>query len=218
MSKQILVLIGSPRPKSTSGFLAQYLADGLAARGWQAQVEIACKAVRQPDHWPVLEAAFCEADAVFVVSPVYVDSLPAELTSVLERLVGLRGGRPGRICAVFNCGFAEAVHNDVALNICRLFGRDAGLHWAGGLAIGGGGMLAGKPLTAHGPTAHIAAAFDQTIAAIDDGVDIPASALSGVRQPAIPAWLYFAMANLSFITLAAQRGSLRTINARPYEE
>ena len=45
-----------------------------------------------------------------------------------------------------NCGFAEAHHNDVALDIYRLFARDAGLHWAGGLAIGGGGMFAGKPL------------------------------------------------------------------------
>ncbi len=90
---------------------------------------MACAAVRQPEKWPDLEAAFCEADAIAIVAPLYVDSLPAELIAALERLVHVRRGRPGHLLAVVNCGFAEASQNDVALDIYRLFARDAGLHW-----------------------------------------------------------------------------------------
>ncbi len=217
MNKTFIALVGSPRPHSTSGYFAEYLVDGLAGRGWQAKSLTVCAAVRQPEKWPDLEAAFREADAVAIVAPLYVDSVPAEFMAALERLVKSRPGRPGRICAVVNCGFVEALQNDVALDIYRLFARDAGLHWAGGLAIGGGGMFGGKPLTAQGRSArHITAAFDQTIAALDAGQDIPESATTGIRRQAIPAWAYFAMANLSMLIGAAKNGNLLKIGARPY--
>ena len=173
----------------------------------------------KPSQWPDLEAAFVEADAVAIVAPLYVDSVPAELMAALERLVKARPGRPGRLFAVVNCGFAEALQNDVALDIYRLFARDAGLHWAGGLAIGGGGMFGGKPLQEQGGKArHITAAFDETIAALDAGQDIPESATTGIRRQAIPAWAYFAMANLGMLIGAAKHGNLLKIGARPYRK
>jgi hypothetical protein len=217
MSKEFLALIGSPRPNSTSSHLAQYLLDGLAARGWQTRALIASASVRQPENWKDLEAAFREADAIAIVTPLYVDSAPAELTAALERLVNVRRERPGRLCAVVNCGFAEAFQNDVALDIYRLFARDGGLHWAGGLAIGCGGMFGGKPLKAQGGKArHIISAFDQAIDALNAGQDIPGSAITGIRRQAIPAWAYFAMANLSMLIGAAKNGNLFKIGARPY--
>ena len=97
MSKTFLVLIGSPRPKSTSSHFGQYLADGLAAPGLaDSRSLVACAAVRRPQKWPALEAAFHEADAVAIVAPLYVDSVPAELMAALECLVGVRSERPGR--------------------------------------------------------------------------------------------------------------------------
>jgi hypothetical protein len=217
MNLNFLALIGSPRPHSTSAHLAQYLLDGLATRGWQTRALVAAVAVRHPEKWQDLEAAFRQADALAIVTPLYVDSVPAELTAALERLVAARPGQPGRLCAVVNCGFAEALQNDVALDIYRLFARDAGLHWAGGLAIGGGGMFAGRPLKEQGSKArHVAAAFDQVIAALDAGQDIPESASTGVRRQAIPTWAYFAMANLNMLIGAAKNGSLLKIGARPY--
>jgi hypothetical protein len=110
---------------------------------------------------------------------------------------------------VVNCGFVEAGQNEVALSLCRLFARDAGLAWAGGLAIGGGGMFAGKPLQAQGRRArHVITAFDQAIAALDAGRDIPESAVAGIRKRVIPAWAYFAMANLSMLGRALRHGNL----------
>jgi len=217
MNKTFIALVGSPRPHSTSGYFARYLLDGLVGRGWQAQSLTVCTAIRQPSQWPTLEAAFVEADAVAIVAPLYVDSVPAELTAALERLVKARPRRPGRLCAVVNCGFAEPLQNDVALDIYRLFARDAGLQWAGGLAIGGGGMFGGKPLKEQGGKArHVTTAFDQAIAALDAGQDIPESATTGIRTQAIPAWAYFSVANLGMLIGAAKNGNLFKIGARPY--
>ena len=123
-------------------------------------------------------------------------------------------GRPS--CAVVNCGFVEAHQNDVALDIYRLFARDAGLHWAGGLAIGGGGMFGGKPLMEHGGKArHVIAAFDQAVAALDAGQDIPESATTGIRQRAMPPWPISPW-RTEHAHAAAKNGNLLKIGARPY--
>ena len=217
MNKTFIAMVGSPRPHSTSGYFAQYLVDGLVGRGWQAQsLRSARRYANRPSGRPWRRPSV-EADAVTIVTPLYVDSVPAELIAALERLVKARRGRPGRLSAVVNCGFAEAHQNDVALDIYRLFARDAGLHWSGGLAIGGGGMFAGKPLKEQGRAArHITTAFDEAIAALDAGRDIPESATTGIRRPAISAWVYFAMANLRMLVAAAKHGNLLKIGARPY--
>jgi hypothetical protein len=217
MVKKFLALVGSPRPESTSGFFAQHLVDGFAARGWEAQALTACLAMRQPEKWPALEKAYREADVVGLVTPLYVDSLPAELTATLERLAQTTPKSSGRLFAVMNCGFAEASQNDTALEICRLFARDAGWRWSGGLAIGGGGMFSGQPLKNQGgKVRHITKAFDLSVAALAEGQDIPESALKGIRRSPIPAWAYFAMGNLGMVLSAAKNGNLFRIGAQPY--
>ncbi|MEI7834683.1 MAG: NAD(P)H-dependent oxidoreductase, partial [bacterium] len=215
MSKQFLALVGSPRPKSTSENFASYLVEGFTAKGWQAQTLVVCEAIRQPAKWPALEEAFRTADAIAIVTPLYVDSIPAELIDAFERLVATRAAKPGQLFAVLNCGFAEAVHNDTALDICRLFSQAAGFEWAGGLAIGSGGMFSGSSLKELGGRAlHITSAFDQTVAAIDAGQQIPDTARTGIRKQVIPKWAYMTMGNLGMILGANKYGNLWKIGAK----
>jgi len=54
------------------------------------------------------------------------------------------------IVAIANSGFPEAEHSQTALEVCRLFARQVGFDWAGGLAMGGGGMVSGQPLAELG--------------------------------------------------------------------
>ncbi len=218
MRKKFLALVGSPRPNSTSGYFADYLVEAFVSWGWQTQNQTACQAVRQCEKWPVLESAFREADVVGIITPLYVDGLPAELTATLERL-SLAPVAPKRIFGVVNCGFFEADHTDTGLDICRLFTREIGSHWAGGLGIGGGGMFSGKPLKQQGGAArHILRAFDQSAASLAAGEDLPQSAIQGIRKPAIPSWLYFALGNFGMMVGAAKNGVLHKIRARPYGE
>lgn len=217
MSKQFLALVGSPRPKSTSENFTDYLLEGFTAKGWQAQTLVVCEAIRQPAKWPALEEAFRTADAIAIVTPLYVDCIPAELTVAFERLVSVRAAQPGQLFAILNCGFAEAVHNDTALDICRLFAKAAGLQWAGGLAIGSGGMYSGRSLNELGGQAqHITSAFDQSIAAIAAGQPIPGTATAGIRKQVIPRWAYMTMGNLGMLLGANKYGNLWKIGAQPF--
>jgi hypothetical protein len=217
MSQSFLALVGSQRANNTSGHFARHLADGFSTRGWQTKIFTAAIASRQPDQMADLRAAFETAEVIGIITPLYVDSLPSELTQVLEHLASQPPPRPGRLFAVVNSGFFEAHHNDVALDMCRLFARDAGRQWAGGLAVGGGGLYAGKPSAKLSrPAQRLIRHFDETVAALVAGRDLPASVITGVRQPAIPAWLYWSAANLSMILSAARRGGLFHLAARPF--
>jgi hypothetical protein len=106
----------------------------------------------------------------------------------------------------------------VALDICRQFARETGLIWSGGLAIGGGGCIGGRPLKElGGMMRYVTQAFDLAIEALHAGKEIPPEALSLTRQQAFPAWLYFSMANLGMLKGALDHHNLWRINARPYE-
>ena len=113
MSKKFLALVGSPRVDSTSGHFANYLVKGFAAKGWEVRTLTAAAAIRHPELWPELEKAFHEADVVGLLTPLYVDSLPAELTAALERLASSSRpsarDTPRKLFAVLNYGRALCV-------------------------------------------------------------------------------------------------------------
>lgn len=220
MNGKFLALVGSPRVGSTSGHFADHLVKALADRGWEARSLTVCSAIRRPNLWSDLEAAYRGANVVGVVAPLYVDSLPAELTLALERLaVSPRPEGPApaaKLFAVLNCGFAESHQNDLAVEMCRLFAREAGLHWMGGLAIGGGGMYGGSPLEAQkGRARNVIAALDGVVEAVSRGEDVPESAKAQARVLPVPEWAYFTVANIGMALGAAKNGALHKVAARP---
>jgi hypothetical protein len=125
--------------------------------------------------------------------------------------------RRPRFLAIVNCGFPEAIHNETALAICRQFAVEARLDWMGGLAIGGGGMLEGKPLAAQGGRArHVVRALALTADAIARGLAIPAEARRSARTLPIPAWLYRYVAGRGFRQEGKRRGTLSRMDDEPY--
>jgi hypothetical protein len=220
-TRRFIALIGSPRRRGTSERLGSFLAEALAARGWATDVLSVPAALRTPERWAALEMSVRTADAVALSLPLYVDALPGPLTCALERLAAARQAVPPDsrpwLVALVNSGFLEAEQNDVAVEICRLFAREAGFTWAGGLAIGGGGAMAGQPLdSAHGLLASIHRALTLTVEALDTGQPIPADALALARRRLMPRWLYMGMANLGMYLGARKHHALTRMNARPY--
>ena len=219
--RRALLLVGSPRGRaSVSGALAAHLAALLTERGLSVATESIHKRLREDRALRSLSAAVRDADVVALATPLYVDSLPAPVTEALEilaRQAVAGASRRPRFMAMVNCGFPEAVHTDTALAICRLFGEQASLDWIGGLAIGGGGMLAGKPLAELGGRARpVTRALALTADAIAQGRVIPHEAQRLARTLAIPAWLYRFFADWGFRQDAKKHGARARMGERPY--
>ncbi len=218
-TQRALALIGSPRAKSTSARLAEPLLAGLAEVGWETEQLWLPRALRNPERWAELVAAYEQADLVVFACPLYVDALPGETTVALERLAADAGpGAEGRgFVAILNCGFAEPGHNDTALRICRQFAREAGLRWLGGLAVGGGGMIEGRPLaTLGGRAAHLVRALEQAAEALSGGGAIPPETERLARRLSVPVWAYRMLANYGMKQAARKAGCLAQVRARPY--
>jgi len=144
-----LLLLGSPKgPRSTSSSLGTFLLGRLRELGLDTRRQhLELAGYRAAAARERLCAAVAEADVVVLASPLYVDSLPSHVIRVLEILATLpRSGRERRrsLTAIVNCAYPEATRNDAALSLCRLFARDCGYAWAGGLGLGMGEVIAAR--------------------------------------------------------------------------
>lgn len=103
-------------------------------------------------------AALQSAGVWVFACPLYVDGIPGHLLSCLMQLEKADWmEREKRIYAIVNCGFYEGVQAEYALSVLSNWCGKAGLIWAGGVGIGGGGSLCQMPAAknGHGPKAPI---------------------------------------------------------------
>lgn len=219
--RRALLLMGSPRGSaSASAAITAHLSGLLARRRLQVTTESIHRSLREDPGLERLGAALEAADVAILASPLYVDSLPAPVTEALEVLARrpAAGAVPApRFAAIVNCGFPEGVHTDTALAICRQWAGAAGLDWIGGMGIGGGGALAGKPLAELGPMAwSITHALALSAESIAGGRTIPDEARRLTRSPALPAWLYRLFGDWGFSQDAKKHGTRKRMGERPY--
>ncbi len=221
--KQALVLTGSPKGRSTSSSIGDELEVRLRERGWQTGALRILPSLKTDDSWRKLIDEMNKADLVALVTPLYVDSLPAPVTQALERIAQSRGGvsdtgKQG-FMAIFNCGFPESFHNYTGLAIARRFAEEAGFVWMGGLALGMGGAIDGRPLAECGRMVrNVQKALKLTADAIDRGDKIPPEAVDLMAKPFLPRWLYIVMGNRGWKRRAKKHGVKGDLYARPYLE
>jgi hypothetical protein len=218
--RRVVLLVGSPRGSaSVSSSLASHLASLLSEQGLTVSLEWIHRSLHQDPELRSLAARLDEADLVVLATPLYVDSLPAPVTEAFEILARRAPGTPSRarLLALVNCGFPEAVHTDTALAICRLWAREAGLDWIGGLGIGGGGMFEGQPLAELGHRAQpLRRALALTASAIARGRVVPEEARRLARTLTIPPWLYRFFGDRGFRQQAKKHGMRARLGDRPY--
>jgi hypothetical protein len=217
-----VLMLGSAKREgeSTSEALGSYLMTKLNSHGVATSTFAVHRALRTPERTAALLDAVEGCDLLVLVFPLYVDTLPSLSTQVLELLAARR--RPVQqertpwFLAIANCGFPEAEHNDVALAICEQFAQEAGMRWAGGLAVGAGGAINGERINERGMTHSVAKALDLTAAALADNQPAPAEALSLTRAPLLPVRLYTFMGNLGWHRMAQVNGVWRRLGDRPF--
>jgi len=221
--RRALMLVGSPRGrKSTSHSLGAYLMEQLAARGVETEIATIYPALNNPQKMDGLLAQMDSADLTVLAFPLYVDTLPAPVILLLERLAAHRAAHPAPrkgFAALANCGFPEAHHNDTALALCAQFSAETGLAWLGSLALGAGeGMVHGEPLeTAGGPAIPLKKALELAAHSLALGQPIPAEAQKFIEKPFIPAWLYRLLGGVGWKQQAKRWGAQANMGRKPYQ-
>ncbi|PWH12357.1 MAG: NAD(P)H dehydrogenase [Anaerolineae bacterium] len=220
--RRALLLVGSPRGrKSTSHAIGAYLMEQLAARGLETETVPIYPLLNNPQKMESLLEQVDSADLTVLAFPLYVDTLPAPVILLLERLAAHRSthSTPGQgFAALANCGFPEWRHNANALAICAEFATETGLQWLGSLALGAGeGMVHGTPLNeAGGQVIPLKKAIERAAESLAQGQPIPAEAQKFIEKPFIPAWLYRLMGGLGWKQQAKRWGAQNDMARQPY--
>jgi multimeric flavodoxin WrbA len=233
-TRRALLIVGSPKTASTStsSVLGSYLLDRLAKHGWETEsLTLRASLTREEGEAALLEASD-RAGLILLVFPLYADALPFLVTKALTIMATHRQAAthpaPQRLAAIVNSGFPETCQNSVALAISEEFARQSGMLWEGGLALGGGGVVGGQPLTekkrSGPPVKHVIRALDLTAAALAEGRPAPAEAARLMAKNPIPLipfalwrWIYIRFGGKGFEREAAKNGISREgMLERPY--
>jgi len=205
--RKALLLVGSPRgiDRSSSGRLGGRLLDALKERGFETDKLHVHAVVRSPTETERALIAIESAGVVILSLPLYVDSFPAPVIALLERIAERRTGA-GRVrfLLLIQCGFPEREQNATALAIAERFAAEVGWEWLGGLAFGA--------MENHGGSAT--EVLPRIAAAIADGKPIPEVALKRV----MPAWFYRLGGNIMWRRQAKKNGVTRRLRAKPYAD
>jgi len=218
------LLIGSARPKgsSTSESLARELIAGLNDAQVATTVVYASQFIKPGRATDDALQAMLDTDLLVIAAPLYVDGLPSLVCRALEQLTvhldpkvhALR-----RVCGIINCGYPEAIHSRIAMRLLRNFAHQNQLIWAGGLPLGGGEIIHGRPLRSsrvllRGPIRALQMAAN----ALANGHPIPLAASELMARQLVPSWLFRWAARVRWTLQAKPNGvGWHQLAARPYE-
>lgn len=224
VQRRAFLLIGSAkRPAGTSESLGNYLLKKLSLRGFATETRLVHSALLTDQGVSTLLEATDRAELFVIVFPLYVDSLPAQLVRALELIAKHRArhnhSRTQRLVAIANCGLPEPQHNDSALAICRRFALETGFVWAGGLSLGGGAAIDGRPLAqVAGMARNVISALDLAAGNLSVGGVVSQEAIDAMKKPMVPRWGYTFLGGMGWNMQAKRNGVRRDISARPYSE
>ncbi len=221
-AKRVLLLVGSPKGSgSTSEALGTYLLEHLQREGAETETARIVPSLRTEERRTILLQAVAEADLLILASPLYADSLPTGVTRLFEILAAEGKERRGRsgtgLVVIVNCGFPEARQCETATAICRCFAREAGMTWMGGLSLGAGESIGGRPLREAGGVARNARkALDLAAAALAEGRQVPDEAVSLMAERTISPWLYTLIGDIGWRLKARRNKAGKRMKDRPY--
>jgi multimeric flavodoxin WrbA len=220
--RKVLLLNGSPRmAKSSSASLGGYLLDRLATVGIETETIHIYSVLHEEGKRRALLDAIDRADLCILAFPLYIDSIPAPVLTLMHAIRERRVGKPmhGAFAAISNCGFIESAQNEHALASCAVFARAAGFRWMGSIAIGGGeGLVQQKSLSEQGgPLIPYKKALDRVADAFSAGKPVPDEARQQLGKSFIPAWIYRFVGSRNWKKKARLNGILEQIDAQPYQ-
>jgi multimeric flavodoxin WrbA len=217
------LLVGSPKGrKSTSYLLGSMLAEGMRKRGAAVSEGLVHEGLRSEDGTARLLDSVDAADLVIFAFPLYIDSLPAPFTRLLERIAERRArvapAESPRLAVIVQCGFPEAHQCETAVGICRLFADRTGMRWAGALAMGMGGSVGGDLKKLPGGGKNILDAIGMASESLAIGGAIPEAATELFAKPLMPRWMYTLIGNFGWRMQLRKNKARRPLTYRPYSQ
>lgn len=148
MNKKLLIINGSIRRKKTSYSFGRTMKMLAEQNGSTAEIIHIYDFFERKSDIALAAEKINQSDAVALIAPLYVDTLPYPNIWFLEQLYAKHKEKLAgkRFFAVGQCGFPDVTRMEPMLNTCRLFANASGMSWIGGLGYGGGAMLDGKHL------------------------------------------------------------------------
>jgi len=222
-TRNVLLLVGSPKKtNSSSDSLGSYLINKLALEGFSTNKINILSSLKTESGIKDLLTAVDNSDILVLSFPLYDDSLPAGVIKAFELIAEHRNQRElnkkQKMMVIANCGFPEALHNDVALDICKCFASHTGFIWMGSLALGAGGAIGGRPLEdLGGMVRNIVKALDITAVALNNNALVPPEARELMKKPFMPSWIYTFFGSLGWKRQAKKFGANRDLYSKPYE-
>ena len=221
---QAALLVGSPKgPKSTSNSIGTYLADELEQRGVPYEKVYIRQCLSSDENKAALLRLVDESDLIILAFPLYVDSLHSQVIETLELIAEHEKGKQDldkkSFVAISNSGFPEAKHNFTSLTVCRLFAKQVGFNWAGGLAMGGGERASGKPLSEFRfRVRNQMKALEMAADALTQGDPIPEEVVALMSKLGAPRWMYVMIANRRWKRQAKENIPIKTMYAQPFKK
>jgi hypothetical protein len=219
-----VLLVGSPKGSdSSSNSLGTYLTDRLNEKGIAVERVFLCQAQSSDKNRASLFELIDNSDLVILSFPLYVDSLHSQVIKTLELIAEhektKQQPRSKRFAAIANSGFPEAQHSDTALHVCHIFADRVGYIWAGGLAMGGGGMIGGRPISELGSMVrNQTKALNIAAEALAKGEAIPETAITLMGKLGFPKWLYIWMGNRGWKQQAKEHMKPNEMYNQPYSQ
>jgi multimeric flavodoxin WrbA len=222
-TKTALLLIGSPKKSgSTSESLGKYLIEQLQTHGVETSAAHIHQSMKSEDGIMQMISLMNDADIIIIACPLYVDSIPAQVTRLFEFLFENRRNtdsvKSQHFAVLINCGFPESRHNNTAVRIYHRFAHQCGYTWAGGLSLGSGGAINGRSLKiAGGMVNNVKRSLELAAEALARGVPIPDEAVELMAKPMMSSWIYTRMGDWGWKKMAKKRGIKNRLHERPYE-
>jgi hypothetical protein len=218
-----VLLVGSPKGQnSTSNSLGTYLLEKLEQKGLSSEKVYINQCLGSEEKQAVMLRLVDSSDLIILAFPLYVDSLHSQVIKTLELIAEHERGklnlRKKKFVAIANSGFPEANHNNIALTVCRIFAKQVGYSWAGGLAMGGGGMISGHPLDElGGRVRNQKKALEIAADALSQGEAIPEKAVALISKIGIPKSFYIWIGNRGWKQEAERQNTIKELYQKPFK-
>jgi NAD(P)H-dependent FMN reductase len=210
MSQKLVMIIGSPRLKhSTSYAIADYLKNGLSKQGWTVDILFAHQAITNETTMEELLIKTDQTDIIGIIFPLYVDSIPGPLIQVLETMSEhMTKKTDQKIFTIVNSGFPEPHQSQLAVDMIENFSKECQDTFIGGLTIGAGGVIGGKPIEQiKHRSKRLMTALHLTIQDLVETQTISERAVQILSKPIFPKILYNIFANISWAKRSKKYGS-----------